>query len=177
MVNITFSINKSVTAMNDLLVVIGGILCILSFVLILIGIFYKEKTISKSTTRFKKRGQNEYAILPLRFKFDGEIEGEISVSSGELQVSIEDFFGWIPKTPISWLGGAHFKWSGNGKKNFNGKMKAGDYMFMLKTKTENVDAEMNYSITFFIPKLKSLVDLGLAFVEVSVPLLVTGFVL
>lgn len=156
---------------------IGASLFALSISLILIGSFYNKKTVSKSATRFKKSGQNNYAIIPMRLQFDSEVKGEISVTTGELQFSIEDFFGWIPQTPIEWLGEAYFRWSGNGRHNFKGKMNAGDYMFMLKTKSEKVEAKLEYSVTYFVPKLKQLVDLGLAFVEVSVPLLVTGLVL
>jgi hypothetical protein len=163
--------------MNCLLVVIGASLFILSIVLILIGSFYRKKTVSKSETEYQNLGRGKYAFIPLRLQFDSEIKGEITVSKGELQFTIEDFFGWIPQTPIGWIAGAYDRWSGNGKHEFTGKCIEGDYMFMLKTKAEEVEAKLEYSVTYYIPKLKRLVDLGLAFVEVSVPLLVTGIVL
>jgi hypothetical protein len=163
--------------MNCLLVVIGAFLFVLSIALILIGSFYRKKTVSKSETIYRKLGRNNFAIIPLRMKFDSEVKGEITVKKGELQFSIENFFGWIPQTPIEWLGEAYFRWSGNGKQEFGGKLLVGDYMFMLKTKSDEVEAKIEYSVTYFIPKLKKLVNLGLAFVEVSVPLLVTGIVL
>lgn len=163
--------------MNFLLVSIASFLFIVSIVLILSGSFYRKKTVSKSAKEYKKLGRNNYAVIPLRLQFDSEIKGEIAVSKGELQFSIEDFFGGIPQTPIEWVAGAYDRWSGNGKNEFKGNNKTGDYMFMLKTKAEEVEAKIEYSVAYYIPKLKGLVDLGLAFVEVSVPLLVTGLVL
>jgi hypothetical protein len=41
----------------------------------------------------------------------------------------------------------------------------------------DIEGKLEYSVTYYIPRLKQLVDLGLEFVEVSVPLLVTGLVL
>jgi hypothetical protein len=163
--------------MNGLLIVIGASLFALSVALILTGSFYSKKTVSESATKYKKVGRGRYAVIPLRLQFDSEVQGEISVTTGELQFSIEDFFGWIPQTPIEWVSPAYVRWSGHGKHNFKGTFNAGDYMFMIKTKAEEVDAKIEYTVTYYIPKLKRLVDLGLAFVEVSVPLLVTGLVL
>ena len=118
-----------------------------------------------------------YAFLPLRLQYDSKIEGEISVTTGELQFSLEDFFGWIPPTQFTWLSPSYERWEGHGNHRFQGTLNLGDYVFMFKKKSENVSAEMNCEVTYFIPQLRRLVDLGLAFVEVSVPLLVTGLVL
>lgn len=163
--------------MNCLLVVIGTSLFILSIILILTGAFYRKKTSSESATEYHNLGHNEFTIIPLRLKSDSKIEGEINVSKGELQFTIEDFFGWIPQTPIRWKAGAYDTWKGNGNHKFKLNIKAGDYMFMLKAKPNEIEAKIEWSLTYYVPKLKRLVDLGLAFVEVSVPLLVTGIVL
>jgi hypothetical protein len=164
--------------MNYLLVIIGALLFALSITLILIGSFYRKKTVSKSSTEIKTPKGCKYSIIPLRLQFDSEIEGEITVSKGELQFTLEDFFGWIPVTPIQWKSGSYDRWSGNGKHQFKGKCNAGDYMFNLMSKSEGgIEGKLEYSVTYYIPRLNQLVDLGLAFVEVSVPLLVTGLVI
>ena len=163
--------------MNYLLVVIGTLLFVLSVALILIGSFYRKRTCSEAGTEFTRSGRDRYTFIPMRFQFDVEVKGEIYVTKGELQFSLENYFAWNPYETVRQMSPAHFLWSGNGKQNFKRKLKAGDYMFVLKTKAEEVKAKLEYSVTYYIPKLKQLVDLGLAFVEVSVPLLVTGLII
>jgi hypothetical protein len=162
--------------MNVPLMVIGLVLVVLSFCLILVGSFYSKKTVSKSSTK-PKFGRCEYAFLTLRLQYDSRIEGVISVSLGELSFALEDFFGWIPSTEFAWVSGKYARWEGHGEGKFQGSLNSGDYVFVFRRKSEKVDAELKYQVTYYIHKLKSLVDLGLAFVEVSVPLLVTGLVL
>ena len=87
------------------------------------------------------------------------------------------FSGWIPQTAIEWICAYHDHWKGNGEHDFEVKVKAGDYAFTFFSESEKIVSKIEYSITYYIPKLKGLVPLGLAFIEVSVPLLVTGLVL
>ena len=163
--------------MNPLLILIGVSLFALSCILILTGSFYRKKTVSKSSTK-PKFSDGVHAFIPLRLPYDSKIEGVISVAMGELYFSLENFFGWIPPAQFTWLSPSYESWKGHGKYQFQRKLNFGDYVFMFRKESEQeVSAEIHYEVTYFIPQLRRLVDLGLAFVEVSVPLLVTGLVL
>ncbi len=113
----------------------------------------------------------------MRLKYDAEVTGEISVSEGEVQFSLEDYFGWIPQSPIQWIGEKYDSWSVHGNHDFQGILKSGDYRFMWVTKAEKVDVQLKYKVIYHIPSFEKLVNVGLALIEVSLPLLVTGIVL
>ena len=162
--------------MNALLIIIGASLFGLSVVLILLGSFYSKKNPTEFSAAYKTV-PNVYSVIPFRLQFDSEVNGEISVTTGELEWSLEDYFGWIPKSPLKWINPAYDRWEGHGEHKFRASLKAGDYTFTLKTKAQSVEAKLKWTITDYIYYLKRLVDLGLVFVEVSVPLLVTGLVI
>jgi hypothetical protein len=157
---------------------IGTCLFALSCFLISVGSFYSKKRTAESGTKPEFYDSNR-ACFPFRLQYEAKIEGELSVTLGEVDFSLEDFFGWVPYTTYSWLSSSYVVWKGqHARRRFERKLKAGDYIFQFSKKSKDVEvkAELSYKVTYYIHSLKRLVDLGLAFVEVSVPLLVTGLV-
>ena len=74
--------------MNELLVIIGMLLFALSVALILIGSFYRKRIRSDTGLEFMRSDVERFAFIPMRFQFDVEVEGEISVTKGELELSL-----------------------------------------------------------------------------------------
>jgi len=100
------------------------------------------------------------------------------VRDGELEFSLQDYFGWVPQPPIDWVMFPSRKfWRGHGDHRFEIDLASGDYVFVLVSGPPPTRAYFDWRITHYVKPLNQLKDLGLVFIEVSVPLLVTGIVI
>jgi hypothetical protein len=162
-----------------LLIIIGITLLSLSVILLLIGSFHTRKeTKGQQRVETYKKEKGELLLIPFRLPCDSKIKGDLFVRTGEIEISLQDYFGWLPQPPIDWVTiPSHKLWVGHGQHFFEVDLTSGDYAFLLGSVTPKTRATFDWRITHYIKPLEQLKDLGLVFIEISVPLLVTGIVI
>lgn len=166
------------------LISVGVILIGIALILILIGQYRTVKDpYSWSLPYLDKRalrGLYNYSITPFTLKRYTRIDGKVIPINGPFDFFLHDYFGWIPPGQIQWLAPSYVRLvdltAGN-EPTFEVFMQPGDYMFMFRTKTQNVEGEVELSFTEYIKSFSKLIDVGLALLQVAVPILVTGFVI
>jgi hypothetical protein len=164
--------------MNYLLILIGTTLFGLSIILLLGSSFTRKEINREEGVQTYKKKKGECILVPFRLPYNSKVWGNLRVREGELEFSLQDYFGWVPQSPIDWvLVPSHKLWIGHGDHCFEINLASGEYVFVLVSKVSPTRAYFNWRITYYIKPLKQLKDLGLVFIEVSVPLLVTGIVI
>jgi len=164
--------------MNYALILIGTTLCGLSVFLLLSSFYTRKEVKRKEGTQTYTKEEGKCILIPFRLPFNSKIEGNLRVREGKLEFSVQDYFGWIPQPPIDWvMVPSHFFGVVQGNQRFEINLASGDYVFVLTCGSPPTRANFGWQITHYIKPLERLKDLGLVFIEVSVPLLVTGLVI
>lgn len=186
LITLVSGIRMETTAVGLALIMIGGILVLVSVILILLGHY---RTVKRRTTfpigYLDSRpliGKFKASIIPLRLKYKTKMEGKIIPKSGTgaFDLAVQDCFGWLPEAGIQWQLPSYKLLSNltaEGEKTFELFLGPGDYMLFFRTKSENAEADIELTITDYIKPLTKLIEVGLVFMQVATPILVTGLVI
>lgn len=166
------------------LITTGGILLVASIILIIIGYLRTVKlTIPFPIGYVDKRplkGSRKTSVVPFRLRNHTRLEGKVIPARGTFNFSIHDCFGWTPETGMQWQFPAYMRLldlKRGDEKAFELSLAPGDYTFFFNTKSKKAEANMKITMTEYLKPLAKLVDVGLALIQVAVPILITGFVI